>query len=81
MPWARTALPSAPANQQPDSSIHSIGAEALARTSIFDAIGHSLPQRRRAGGVASKISARIDPDGSIRAANPAPVASEAGSIS
>ena len=32
MPWARAGLPSAPANQQPVSSIQSTGAEVEVRT-------------------------------------------------
>ena len=58
IPWARTGLPSAPANQQPDSSIQSTGAGRAGAHAILDPIRHAIAAIRWR--MAASASARID---------------------
>ena len=79
MPWTRAGLPSAPANQQPDSSIHSTGCDVLARTPY--SIRYGTPSPRSSADELFSASVRIERTGSINFANSPPVESEPAGMS
>ena len=70
-PCARAGRPSAPANQQPVSSIQITGAEVEAPHAIFDPVGHALAAPRGcrlAECIGSDRALRLDQLGELRAA-------------